>query len=284
MTDQQARYDRIAEGYATWWAPVLAPAAFALLDLVAAEAQDSRRLVDVGTGTGTLAIAAAARWPHLEILAVDASEAMLSGAHRQAAARLGDPASPARTRLRIAQGTADRLPPDADGSDLVVSSFVYQLVPSRGRALREARRVLRPGGRLAYVTWLDGEVRFAGDRALDEALAAAGLEPRGDLEEDGRAGDVPSVRAAADQLRRAGFRNATAHAGIVRHDFSPRSWLGFLAEFDEEDLFESLDPGARARLEHELLGRLEALSPDELRLELPVVYATGVRPGDGGEG
>jgi len=284
MTDQQARYDRIAEGYATWWAPVLAPAAVALLDLVAADAAHARRLVDVGTGTGTLAIAAAERWPHLEVVAVDASDAMLSGAHRDATVRLGDPSSPARARLRIAQGTADRLPSIADASDLVVSSFVYQLVPSRGRALREARRILRPGGRLAYVTWLDGEVRFAGDRALDEALAAVGLDPRGEVDADGRAGDVPSVRAAADQLRRAGFRGVTAHAGVVRHDFAPRAWLGFLTEFDEEDLFRSLDAGVRARLESELLARLEALSPDELRLELPVVYATGIRPGDGGKG
>ena len=32
MTDEEARYDRIAEGYAQWWSPVHRPATLALLD------------------------------------------------------------------------------------------------------------------------------------------------------------------------------------------------------------------------------------------------------------
>ena len=32
MTDQGERYDRMAAGYARWWAPVLAPAVAELLD------------------------------------------------------------------------------------------------------------------------------------------------------------------------------------------------------------------------------------------------------------
>jgi len=53
-------YDRIAAGYQEWWAPVIAPAALHLLDLVAPTVADRprARLVDVGAGTGTLARAA----------------------------------------------------------------------------------------------------------------------------------------------------------------------------------------------------------------------------------
>ena len=34
MTDQEARYDRIAEGYAAWWSPVHRPGTLGLLDEV----------------------------------------------------------------------------------------------------------------------------------------------------------------------------------------------------------------------------------------------------------
>jgi SAM-dependent methyltransferase len=40
-----------------------------------------------------------------------------------------------------------------DSVDGVVSRFGYMLVPDPALALRETRRVLRPGGRLAFATW-----------------------------------------------------------------------------------------------------------------------------------
>ena len=56
VTDQEARYDRIAEGYAAWWAPVHRPGTLALLDEVEADvAAGARRLLDVGCGTGAMA-------------------------------------------------------------------------------------------------------------------------------------------------------------------------------------------------------------------------------------
>lgn len=285
MTDQGERYDRMAHGYGTWWGPVLEPAALRVLDLVAADLAAGgpdaagQRLVDVGTGTGTLAIAAAERWRELRVLGVDASDGMLGYARLAADQRLGSRAPAARANLVFRQGLVDRLPDLAEGADVVVSSFVYQLVPSRSRALREAWRVLRPGGRLAWVTWLDHEgARFGADEVFDEALEAVGLEARGGAEDDGRAGDLPSVRAAADQVRRAGFRTVTAFAEALVHDFTPESYLGFLAGFDEEDLFTELDADVRGRLEVELLTRLRARPAADLRMELPVVYASGVKP------
>jgi len=75
--DQVARYDRIAAGYARWWAPVLVRDAEAVLDLVAADvAAGARRIVDLGTGTGTLGIAAVERWPDVEVVGIDASREM----------------------------------------------------------------------------------------------------------------------------------------------------------------------------------------------------------------
>ena len=67
---------------------------------------------------------------------------MASWANREADRRL---AGGARSRFATAVAFADRLPfPDAT-FDGAMSSFVLQLVPNRAAAIREARRVLRPG-------------------------------------------------------------------------------------------------------------------------------------------
>jgi len=284
VTYQEARYDTIAEGYAAWWSPVHRPGTLALLDEVdAVVAAGARRVLDVGCGTGAMAVEAVRRWPGVVVDAVDASAAMLEIAGREAAAL--PPAE--RDRLRYRQSLADELPFDDGTFDLALSAFVLQLVPSRYRALREMRRVLRPGGRLAYVTWMRGGERFRPDDEYDEARRMVGLEPRWDDDEGGDEGesddadpgndDVPSPDAAVAQLRRAGFGAATARASVLVHPFTPEGYLGFLAEFDDEDEFASLPPDTRAALEQTVLERLHALPPEGLVMRLPIVYASGIR-------
>jgi len=175
VTDQEARYDRIAEGYATWWSPVHRPGTLGLLDEVdAIVAAGAQGLLDVGCGTGAMAADAVRRWPTVEVDGVDASAGMLELARAGSSSLGPDEAA----RLRYAQALADRLPFDDGSFDLALSAFVLQLVPSRFRALREMRRVLRPGGRLAYVTWLRGGERFAGQLALAHPCVPASNNPR----------------------------------------------------------------------------------------------------------
>ncbi len=269
MTGQETRYDRIAEGYAAHWAPVHRAATLALLDEVAETAASGpRRIVDVGCGTAVMAVEAATRWPGAEVDATDISSGMLA-----VAARTVEAAGAAGGRVRLTRAPADRLP-FADGRfDLALSAFVLQLVPSRPRALREMRRVLRPGGRLAYVGWLAGDLPFAADQAWDEALAAAGVE----RESPGGHDDLASPEAAAAQLRAAGLSGVTARAGQLVHQFTPEGYAAFVTRFDDGDLVGSLAPDAREHLTADVLARLRGLPPDALRLELPIVYVSGLR-------
>ncbi|HET7726964.1 MAG TPA: class I SAM-dependent methyltransferase [Candidatus Limnocylindrales bacterium] len=272
MTDQQERYDRMARGYGRWWAPVLRPSAERLLELVDGElGSGSGVVVDVGTGTGTLAIAAVRRFPGVTVIATDASEGMLTAARREIRDQLA-PREAARIELR--QAFADTLPVADASVDAVISSFVFHLVPSRYRALMDARRVLRPGGRLAYVTWLAGGREWAPDAILDQALDEAGFGPR---EVEDRPGDVPSVRAATAQLRRAGFHDVRAEARQLRYPFTPESYLGFVEEFDEQDAFESMSRRTRERARRRILEGLRDLSEEARTYRLPIVYATGTR-------
>src|SRR3990172_4067890 len=174
--DQPARYDRIADGYAAHWAPVIRPAAIRLLDdLASLLPAGSPHLLDIGTGTGALAIEALERWPTTRVTGIDASSEMVRWALGEADRRL--PAS-ATQRLSTAVAFADRLPfPDAS-FDLAMSSFVLQLVPNRAAPLPDARRVLRPGAPFGYVTWLRADDGIdPPDRVLEEGLDEFGFDP-----------------------------------------------------------------------------------------------------------
>ena len=151
--------------------------------------------------------------------------------------------------FRDSRALADELP-FADGSfDAAMSSFVFQLVPNRARALREARRVLRPGGVLGYVSWLDDDRVFKPDIDLDDALDEVGIGPR---ETDGRPGDLASVdaasRASARRLPRRHRGAGDARAPLYDID----GYVAFITQFDEADTYESLEPDEREIFERSL--------------------------------
>jgi ubiquinone/menaquinone biosynthesis C-methylase UbiE len=273
MTEQAERYDRIATGYARWWAPIIAPQAVGVLaHLEPAIAAGARGIVDIGTGTGTLAIAALRRWPDIEVVGVDASSGMAEVAAAEAD-RLLDTSDRRRFETRVA--FADDMPFDDGQFDVAMSSFVFQLVPNRFRALREAQRVLHSGGTLAYVSWLADERAFGPDADFDAALEEIGIGAR---DWDDRPGDLESVAAAVAQMRRAGFSGVTAEAGLLEHPFDVEGYVGFMTTFDEEDLVRSLEPDERDALLAGLRRRLRARPATDLVLRLSTVTARGTRP------
>jgi ubiquinone/menaquinone biosynthesis C-methylase UbiE len=271
VTETAERYDRIAAGYDRWWAPVLAPSAVALLDrLDGVVAGGARSVLDVGVGTGNLSIAALRRWPEVQITAIDASREMIGAVEALVADRV--PASRDRFEGRVA--FAAELPFEDRTFDAAMSSFVLQLVPSRPAALRDIRRVLRPGGLFAHVTWLVDDRAFAPDRIFDRLLEEYGFENDDD---PNRKGDIPSAERAAGELRRAGFRDVVAHGGVLEHAFTVDGYISFLTEFDEESLFAEMGRIERRRFLKQFRERLMALLPDELAFRVPIVYASGRR-------
>ncbi len=270
MTDDPDDDRRMAAGYERFWAPVLAPSAVALLAWLDRDVEDgANHLLDVGVGTGNLSRPALRRWPAVRVTGIDAAREMVVATEAFIAA---EPAS--RGRFVGHTAVAAELPFEDGTFDAAMSSFVLQLVPSRPKALREIHRVLRPGGRLAYVTWLADDRPFAPDRIFDALLDEFGY----DEEEDRpRTGDLPSVERAAAELRRAGFRDVAASAATLDHPFTVDGYIAFLTDFDEETLFEEMGRTDRRRFLLRLRERLMALPPDALHFRAPIVYAAGTR-------
>jgi ubiquinone/menaquinone biosynthesis C-methylase UbiE len=267
-------FDEFAEAYRGWWGPLIAPASVRVLDDVDVPASQDAPfdLLDVGTGTGVLAVAAMERWPRARVVAIDPSGRMLELASQQAGRR--SPALPQRLRTVIA--SADRMPIGDSSIDVAVSSFVIQLVPNRAAALREILRVLRPSGRFACITWQDDDIHFEPDDAFADALDDLQIIPPPD-ERDVH--PYTSPRAAAAEFRRAGFRSVRAWRDVLEHRFTPESYLEMLEQWIDRELFAGLDGETRRQLRSEALRRMRELKPEAFVWRRPLVRAVGRRRG-----
>ena len=133
-------------------------------------------LLDLGTGTGRM----------LELLApladravgVDQSPAMLSLARaRIEAAGL--------RQVSLRQGDIYALPVERDGYDLVLVHQVLHFLDDPARALREAARTLRPGGRLVVIDFAPHDEEFLRAEHAHRRLGFARDEIEGFMREAG---------------------------------------------------------------------------------------------------
>jgi SAM-dependent methyltransferase len=202
-------------------------------------------VLDLAGGTGGLAAVLADRVAR--VIATDLSPEMVAAARRR-----GIPNAEHRTMDMQAIDL-----PDAS-VDAVVSRFGYMLVPDWALALRETRRVLRPGGRLAFATWAPAQ-RNPWATAYGPVLIERGLQ---EPPEPGAPGQFALSEPAQIEalVRAAGFDEVGVAEVPVEFRFAdwddyrsvvPRlasSLRELLATLDEATLAE-IDAAAEVRLE-----------------------------------
>jgi ubiquinone/menaquinone biosynthesis C-methylase UbiE len=138
----QRRFDQVADGYDRPSLRAFRTGAERLVEL--ASLQSGQVVLDVASGTGHAAVAAAcAVGPKGQVVAVDASPEMCTLA-QQKVTRLG------LTNVEVRQGNGAALTlPDMSFDAVLCASGIYTF-PDIPAALLEWRRVLKPGGRLAF--------------------------------------------------------------------------------------------------------------------------------------
>lgn len=153
---QLAGWEAKADSYA-FLAPMTRRVGGTLLSAAAVGA--GTEVLDVGTGPGDLAAAAAALGA--DTVGMDVAPSMI----RRAA--LANPSIPFRL------GSFEQIPAGEGAFDAVLGNFVFNHVGRPERALGEAYRVLRPGGWLALSSW-DAPARNRLLGLVTDAVAAAG--------------------------------------------------------------------------------------------------------------
>ncbi len=149
------------------WSRLVAP-----LLLEFADIPDGWRVLDVGSGTGSMSMEISAHRPQCRIVGVDPSKEYVAY-------------SEARFRNDTADfqvGDAQSLPFSDFAFDASVSLLAFNFMPDPGRALAELRRVTRPEGRISAAVWDYGEgmqmLRIFWDSAVELDAAADQADER----------------------------------------------------------------------------------------------------------
>lgn len=181
-----------------------------------ADLQAGWRVLDVATGSGNAALAAARRG--CDAVGADYVPALLERGRIRAAAE--------HLAVDFVEGDAENLPfPDAS-FDAVLSIYGVMFAPDHERAAGELLRVCRPGGRIALASWTpDG---FIGETFR---LFSRYLPPAADLEPPVRWGEEPYLRSLMGQgaasltsFRRSAifrFRSAEENVEFFRTHYGP---------------------------------------------------------------
>jgi ubiquinone/menaquinone biosynthesis C-methylase UbiE len=167
----------------------------------AVELTSTDDLLDVGCGTGA----------YLRRLATDGHLGQLTGLDMSAAAVAALQQTPGVTAM---EGDAQQLPFPAASFDVVTARHMLYHVPEPLTAVREARRVLRPGGRFAGLVNIERTTPMLMG-LLADTLAEHGLRrPR----PAGEVGRGPRVMSVHDRNLPAMVEQVFGHAEVRRHD------------------------------------------------------------------
>ncbi len=172
-----------------------------LSSLVSHSVDMPERILDIGTGTGNVALYLAERYPSSDIHACDIAHGMSVYALRKLEKYIikGSANASNSSNLRILTADAEFLPYKSDYFDLVVSSLTYQWMSDLRSAFFEVRRVLRRGGDFFFAMLGQGTLKELRDSYLSS------LEKAGDDNGAKHLHDFAEIHDVECMLKEIGF-------------------------------------------------------------------------------
>jgi SAM-dependent methyltransferase len=198
--------------------------------------RSGQQVLDVATGSGNTALAAARRW--CEVTGIDFVPALLERARERAAVE--------RLPITFQAGDAERIP-FADASfDVVLSTFGAMFAPDQEKAAGELLRVCRRGGKIGMANWTPDS--FV---AETQRVSARYLPPPPDLK--------PPLLWGTEARLRELFGEGIASLQATRRSFvfrfrSEQHWLDFHRSHlgPARQVYESLDTPGQESLTQDL--------------------------------
>jgi len=237
--------------YERWLGRFSSRLADAFLDFV--EFPGDGELLDVGCGTGSLAMAMAKRWPGRRVIGVDQAPSYISYAQSR---RTGE-------QPTFEVGDACALQYQDGRFAGVAAQLVFLFIPKPVVALREMRRVTRPGGTVAAVVW-DSRGGLVFQRMMWDTAVA--IDPNARAARDSLfANPVAIPGGLAGFFRDAGLENVEAQSITIRMDYDNFEdyWQSFQGGQGPVGVyFTNLTPELSARIKEAVRNAYCSGSPD----------------------
>jgi SAM-dependent methyltransferase len=214
------------------------------------------RVLDVGTGTGTIAALACER--AARVTAADPEPSMVELARRNAAA------------ADVRHAMLPDLPFRDDAFDAAVANFVLNHVGDPAAALIELQRVVRPGGRVAVTIW--PYPRAVAQELWGQIFDAAGVDRSLEPPKPTSDKDFPRTRdGLAELLRAAGLENVRCDTVTWVHRTDAEAWWNGPAQGIGATgaLLLRQDPGTIDRVRVEYERQISAYREPDGTLALP---------------
>jgi ubiquinone/menaquinone biosynthesis C-methylase UbiE len=229
-------------------------------------------VLDVGCGTGRLAVHLAdIVGPSGSVTGLDPSPPRVSLAEEKLKGQ-------GLRQVRIRIGRGEELGAFREGEfDHVIYSSVFHWVADKAAALREARRVLNPGGRIGMNT-VDRDHHFAMKQIMEDLIAKK--YPEHWPMEDAMSHMLVGGRELGELLQTAGFGDIRIETVPEKHVYSsPEQLFDFIEASSFGNFMRDVPGPVKARLLEDLGRELEKMrTPAGIELTSKMLFATAMRP------